>query len=298
MSAFRIAFIGTGIMGKPMALNLLKAGFPLTVHSRTKSKAQEIIKAGARWADSPAAAAQDADVVITCVPDTPDVRQVLLGKSGVIESAHPGLICIDMSTISPSETQQMAKILAEKKIILIDAPVSGGQIGAQQAKLSVMAGGPKEYVEKVRPIFEVMGRSITYCGPSGFGQITKLANQVMVIHTIMSVAEGLAFAQRAGLDLDTTLAATSAGAAGSHSLKALGPKIIAGDFKPAFSVDLQLKDLKLVLEYAEKINQPLPGTVLAKELLSVLKTQGRGSDGTQALFDVIKQLSAGKTLNR
>lgn len=285
-------------MGKPMALNLLKAGFPLTVHSRTKSKAEEIIKAGARWADSPAAAAQDADVVITCVPDTTDVKQVMLGKSGVIESAHPGLICIDMSTISPSETQQMAKILAEKKIILIDAPVSGGQVGAQQAKLSIMAGGPKEYVEKVRPIFEAMGRSITYCGPSGFGQITKLANQVMVIHTIMSVSEGLAFAQRAGLDLDTTLAATSAGAAGSHSLKALGPKIIAGDFKPAFSVDLQLKDLKLVLEYADKIGQPLPGTVLAKELLSVLKTQGRGSDGTHALFDVIRQLSAGENLKQ
>jgi 3-hydroxyisobutyrate dehydrogenase len=298
VSAFHIAFIGTGIMGKPMALNLLKAGFPLTMHSRTKSKAEEVIKAGAKWADSPAAAAANVDVVITCVTDTPDVRQVLLGKSGVIESARPGLICVDMSTISPFETQQMAKTLAEKKIILIDAPVSGGQIGAQQAKLSIMAGGPKEYVEKVKPIFEAMGRSITYCGPSGFGQITKLANQVMVIHTIMSVAEGLAFAQSAGLDLETTLAATSAGAAGSHSLKTLGPKIIAGDFKPAFSVDLQLKDLRLVLEYADKVNQPLPGTSLAKELLSVLKTQGRGSDGTQAMFDVIRQLAAGKTADK
>ena len=294
MAQFRIAFIGTGIMGKPMALNLLKAGFPLTVHSRTKSKAEEVIKAGATWADTPAAAARNADVVITCVTDTPDVRQVLLGKGGVIESAGAGLICIDMSTISPFETQQMAKTLAERKVILIDAPVSGGQIGAEQAKLSIMAGGPKEYVEKVRPIFEAMGKSVTFCGPSGFGQITKLANQVMVIHTIMGIAEGLAFAASSGLDLETTLAATSAGAAGSHLLKALGPKIIAGDFRPAFSVDLQLKDLRLVLEYAEKINQPLPGTALAKELLSVLKAQGRGSDGTQALFDVIKQLSGRK----
>ncbi len=267
MSKFRIAFIGTGIMGRPMALNLLKAGFVLTVHTRTKSKAQEVIKAGAAWADNPAQAAEKADVVITCLPDTPDVRQVLLGKGGVIESARPGLICIDMSTISPFETQQMAKILAEKKVILIDAPVSGGQIGAEQAKLSIMAGGPREYVEKVRPIFEAMGRNITYCGPSGFGQITKLANQVMVIHTIMSISEGLAFAASSGLDLETTLAATIAGAASSHSLKALGPKIIAGDFKPGFMVDLQLKDLKLVLEYAEKVNQPLPGVVLAKELL-------------------------------
>lgn len=294
MSDFRIAFIGTGIMGKPMALNLLAAGFALTVHSRTKSKAEEVLKAGASWADTPAEAAANTDVVITCVTDTPDVKKVLLGKSGVIESARAGLICIDMSTICPFETQQMAKRLAEKGVIFIDAPVSGGQIGARQAKLSIMAGGPKEYVEKVRPIFETMGKSITYCGPVGAGQITKLANQVMVIHTIMSISEGLAFAQSAGLDLQTTLAATSAGAAGSNSLKALGPKIIAGDFAPAFMVDLQLKDLRLVLEYAEKINQPLPGVALAKELLSVLKAQGRGKDGTQALFDVIKQLSGGK----
>ena len=291
MSEFRIAFIGTGIMGKPMALNLLKAGFALIVHTRTRSKAEEVIKAGAVWADSPAEAAEKADVVITCLPDTGDVRQVLLGKGGVIESAHPSLICIDMSTISPFETQQMAKTLAEKMVFLIDAPVSGGQIGAEQAKLSIMAGGPKEYVEKVRPIFGAMGRNITYCGPSGFGQITKLANQVMVIHTIMSIAEGFAFAQKAGLDLETTLAATSAGAAGSHSLKVLGPKIIVGDFSPGFMVDLQLKDLKLVLECAEKVNQPLPGVVLARKLLSVLQTQGRGKNGTQALFDVIRRLA-------
>jgi 3-hydroxyisobutyrate dehydrogenase-like beta-hydroxyacid dehydrogenase len=294
MSDFRIAFIGTGIMGKPMALNLLAAGFALTVHSRTKSKAEEVLKAGASWADTPADAAANADVVITCVTDTPDVKKVLLGKSGVIESARAGLICIDMSTICPFETRQMAGTLAEKGVVFIDAPVSGGQIGARQAKLSIMAGGPKEYVEKVRLIFEAMGKSITYCGPVGAGQITKLANQVMVIHTIMSISEGFAFAQSAGLDLGTTLAATSAGAAGSNSLKVLGPKIIAGDFAPAFTVDLQLKDLRLVLEYAEKINQPLPGVALAKELLSVLKAQGRGKDGTQALFDVIKQLSGGK----
>lgn len=284
-----------GIMGKPIALNLLKAGFPLTVHSRTKSKAQEILKAGAAWADGPAEAAKDKDVVITCVTDTPDVKEVLLGNNGIIESARPGLICIDMSTISPFETQQMAATLAEKKIVLLDAPISGGQIGAIEGKLSIMAGGPKEYFEKVRPVFEAMGRTITYCGPSGFGQITKLTNQIMVIHNIMSVAEGLAFAKQAGLDIETTLAATSGGAAGSASLKVLGPKIIAGDFKPAFTVDLQLKDLRLVLEYADKINQPLPGTALVKELFSVLKSQGRGKDGTQALFDVIRQFAGKKS---
>jgi len=288
----KIAFIGTGIMGKPMALNILKAGFPLIVHSRTKSKAQEIINAGAVWAESPAQAAKDVSVVITCVTDTPDVREVLLGKNGVIESAQPGLICIDMSTISPSETQEMAKVLLAKKVVLIDAPISGGQIGAIEGKLSIMAGGPKDAFEKVRPIFEAMGRTITYCGPSGYGQLTKLANQIMVIHNIMSMAEGLAFAKKAGLDLQTTLDATVAGAAGSHLLKALGPKAIAGDFRPAFMVDLQVKDLKLVMEYADKIGQPLPGTELVKKLFEVLQKQGRGKDGTQALYDVITGLKS------
>ncbi|MEN6384681.1 MAG: NAD(P)-dependent oxidoreductase [Phycisphaerales bacterium] len=287
----RITFIGMGIMGRPMAMNLLKAGFAITIHSRTKSKTQEVISAGAVWADTPAQAAQNADVVITCVTDTPDVRNVLLGKNGVIESAREGLICVDMSTISPTETQEMAKILGEKKVVLVDAPVSGGQIGAIEGKLSIMAGGPKETVKSLRPVFEAMGRTITHCGPSGFGQITKLANQVMVVHTIMSTAEGLAFAKQAGLDLQTTLDATVSGAAGSFSLKVLGAKIIAGDFKPTFMVDLQVKDLRLVLEYAEKIGQPLPGVALIKELFEVLQAQGRGKDGTQSLYNVIRQMA-------
>ena len=228
--------------------------------------------------------------MITCVTDTPDVQQVLLGRRGVIEGARPGLICIDMSTISPSATKEIGKTLAAKGIKLIDAPVSGGQIGAIEGKLSIMMGGDKKDVERVRPIMEVMGRAVTYCGPLGSGQMTKLVNQVMVIHTIMSIAEGFAFAEKAGLDLETTLKVTSAGAAGSHSLKALGPKIIAGDFAPAFMVDLQQKDLRLVLEYADQLKQPLPGVALAKELLAVLQAQGRGRDGTQALVDVIRQL--------
>jgi len=290
MAKERIGFIGTGIMGAPMAMNLLKAGYAVTVYSRTKEKAEKVISAGALWADSPAAVAGKSDVVITCVTDTPDVEAVLLGDNGVIEAAREGLICVDMSTISPSATQKMGAVLAEKGVTLIDAPISGGEIGAIEAKLSIMTGGPEETVEKVRPIMEVMGRTVTHCGPSGSGQMTKLANQVMVIHTIMSIAEGLAFAEKGGLDLQTTLDVTSAGAAGSHSLKALGPKIIAGDFAPAFMVDLQMKDLRLVMEYAEQMKQPLPGTALVKELLSVLQAQGRGKDGTQALVDVIRQL--------
>jgi 3-hydroxyisobutyrate dehydrogenase len=289
----RVGFIGTGIMGRPMARNLLNAGYPLTVHNRTESKARELLSQGAVWAATPSDVAANSDVVITCVTDTPDVRAVLLGQSGVIEKVRPGLICVDMSTISPSTTIEMGDILQAKGVTLVDAPISGGEIGAIESKLSIMMGGPKEAVEEIRPIMEVMGRTVTYCGPLGAGQMTKLANQIMVIHTIMSIAEGLAFAEKAGLDLETTLKVTSAGAAGSHSLKALGPKIIAGDLKPAFMVDLQQKDLRLVLEYAEQLKQPLPGVALAKQLLAVLQARDRGKDGTHALIDVIRQLGAG-----
>ncbi|MBN2270654.1 MAG: NAD(P)-dependent oxidoreductase [Sedimentisphaerales bacterium] len=293
MAAKSIGFIGTGIMGKPMARNLLKAGYTLRVHNRTKAKAEDLLSQGAVWAATAAEAAAASDVVITCVTDTPDVEAVLLGENGVIQKARPGLICVDMSTISPAATIEMGRLLAAKGITLVDAPISGGEIGAIEGKLSIMMGGPKDAIEEVRPIMMAMGRTVTHCGPLGSGQMTKLANQVMVIHTIMSIAEGLAFAEKAGLDLQTTLEVTSAGAAGSHSLKALGPKIIAGDLKPAFMVDLQQKDLRLVLEYAEKINQPLPGVALAKQLLAVLQAKGRGKDGTQALIDVIRSLATG-----
>ncbi|HUV40248.1 MAG TPA: NAD(P)-dependent oxidoreductase [Sedimentisphaerales bacterium] len=286
----RIGFIGTGIMGLPMAENLLKAGYSLTVHTRTISKARPLISQGARWADCPADTAENSDFLITCLPDTPDVDEVLLGPKGVIKTAKPPLICIDTSTISPQQTRRIGAQLAEKGVTLIDAPVSGGQAGAIEGKLSIMVGGPAHAVEKVRPLLQILGRKITHCGPLGCGQLTKLANQVMVIHTIISVAEGLAFAEKAGLDLQTTLDVTTAGAASSASLKALGPKIIAGDFKPAFMVDLQQKDLRLVLEYASRIKQPLPGVALANQLLGVLQAQGRGRDGTQAMIDVIRQM--------
>ncbi|MCJ7778483.1 MAG: NAD(P)-dependent oxidoreductase [Sedimentisphaerales bacterium] len=290
MDKKRLGFVGTGIMGAPMARNLLKAGYPLTVHNRTKTKAESLIAAGANWAATAADVTRRSDIVITCVPDTPDVRQVLLGENGVIEATRHGLICIDMSTISPAATKEMGQILQGKGVILIDAPVSGGEIGAIEGKLSIMMGGPKESVEMVRPIMQVLGRTITYCGSLGSGQMTKLVNQIMVVHTIMSIAEGFAFAEKAGLDLQITLDVTSAGAASSHSLKALGPKVIAGDFKPAFMVDLQQKDLRLVLEYAEQLKQPLPGVALVRQLLTVLQANGRGRDGTQALVDVIRQL--------
>lgn len=291
MARETVGFIGTGIMGGPMVRNLLKAGYSVTVHNRTKAKAEPVLSAGATWAENPAQTAAPSDVVITCVPDTPDVQQVILGRAGVIESARRGLICVDMSTISPAETKKMGETLAAKGVTLLDAPISGGEIGAVEGKLSIMMGGPKDAVEKVRPIMEAMGKAVTHCGPLGSGQMTKLANQVMVIHTIMSISEGLAFAEKAGLDPETTWQVTNAGAAGSHSLKVLGRKIIDGDLKPAFMVDLQQKDLRLVMECADQIGQPLPGVALAKQLLAALQAQGRGRDGTQAMIDVIRQLA-------
>ncbi len=290
MAKAKTAFIGTGIMGAPMAGNLLKAGYELNIHTRTKSKAKALLDEGAGWFDSPAEAVEGVDFVITCLPDTPDVEDVLLGSGGVIEAARPGLICIDTSTISPEFTKELSQKLREKGSHLLDAPISGGQVGAQNATLSIMVGGSREIFDKALPMLEAVGRTITYCGQSGSGQLTKLVNQVMVIHTIMSISEGLAFAEKAGLDLETTLKVTSGGAAQSHSLVNLGPKIIKGDLGPAFMVDLQLKDLRLVAEYAARIGQPLPGTALAKELLSTLQAWGRGRDGTQALVDVIRKL--------
>ncbi len=293
----QIGFIGLGIMGGPMAMNLLKAGYRLVVNSRTKIKAQAVLDAGAVWADSAAQVAENNQIILICVPDTPDVEKVLLGSKGVITTARPGTICVDHSTISPKQTQIMARQLEQKQITLLDAPISGGQIGAIEAKLSIMVGGPADALEKVRPVLQTIGRNIVHCGSSGSGQMTKLANQIMVIHTVMSIAEGLAFAEKAGLNLQTTFDATSSGAASSASLKNLGPKIIAGDMKPAFMVDLQLKDLRLVLECAEEMKQPLPGVALAKQLLTVLQAQGRGGDGTQAMIDVIRGLGRKSTFH-
>lgn len=280
-------------MGAPMALNLLRAGYPVTVHNRTRQRAEPLLSAGAQWADSPAQAARSNRFIFTCLPDSPDVETALVGSGGVMETAAAGTICIDHSTISPQIAERLARTLQAKGITLLDAPVSGGQIGAIEARLSIMAGGPSEALEAVRPMLECMGRTIIHCGISGCGQKTKLVNQIMVVHTLLSAAEGLAFAKRAGLNLDTTLAATAAGAAKSASLVNLGPKMIVGDWKPAFKVDLQLKDLRLVMELAESIGQPLPGTALVQILLSELVRQGRGQDGTQALFEVIESL-AGK----
>jgi len=287
-----LAFIGTGIMGAPMAGHLLDAGFPLLVHTRTRSRADDLIRRGARWADSPAVAAAAAGVIFICVPDTPDVQAVVLGPRGILASARPGQIVVDHSTISPAATREMARRLAEKQAFLLDAPVSGGDVGARNAALSIMVGGDRAAFDQARPILEHLGRAILYCGPSGAGQLTKLVNQVLVSVTNLAVCEALTFAKKTGLDLQTTLAAVSAGAANSWQLANLAPKMIARDFTPGFMIDLMQKDLRLLMAAANESGVCLPASSLVHHLFTSAQAAGLGKSGTQALYTVIQRLAA------
>ncbi len=279
-------------MGLPMAGHLLAAGHPLTVHSRTKSKAADLLARGVKWADSPAAAASAADVVFICVPDTPDVQRVVIGENGIHAAAHPGLIVVDHSTISPSATRTMAAALAQKHAAFLDAPVSGGDVGARNATLSIMVGGDAGAFQKVQPLLGHMGKTILHCGPSGAGQLTKLVNQILVSITNLGVCEALSFAKRNGLDLEKTIAAVSAGAAKSWQLENLGPKMVRGDFAPGFMINLMQKDLRLVMQAAQESLVSLPASALVHQLYTSSQAAGRGHDGTQALYTAVDRLSS------
>ena len=291
----RIGFIGLGVMGRPMALNLLKAGYPMVVWNRTRFKMKSLLEAGAEGADSPREVAEKSDVVITMVTDSPDVEEVILGPNGVIHGAHPGLVVIDMSTISPTVTRRIAQKLAEKGVKMLDAPVSGGDIGAKKGTLSIMVGGPKETFEECLPIFKVLGKKITYMGPSGMGQTTKLCNQVICALNIQAVCEGLMLGAAAGLDLKKLLEVVTAGAAGSWMLSNLGPKMIERDFRPGFKISHQQKDLRLVLSFASELKLPLPGTALVQQMLRSVEAEGLGDKGTQAAIVAMEKL-AGRRL--
>ena len=279
-------------MGLPMAGHLRAAGHALTVHTRTKSKAKALTSKGATWAATPAAAAEGADVVFICVPDTPDVEKVLLGEDGVLGAVKRGAIVVDHSTISPSATRNFANQLARKGAKLLDAPISGGDVGARNGTLSIMVGGDETAFKHVEPLLRHMGTTITYCGPSGAGQLTKLVNQILVSITNMAVCEALTFGKRNGLDLEKTIAALAAGAAGSWQLANLGPRMIKHDFKPGFTIDLQQKDLKIVLQTAEESNTSLPAASLVHQLFTAAQAAGHGKDGTQALFLVLEKLAS------
>jgi 3-hydroxyisobutyrate dehydrogenase len=287
----KVGFIGTGIMGAPMAGHLLSAGHSLLVNSRTRSKAEELLSRGAKWAGTPREAAANSDFVFICVTDTPDVQKVILGKDGVIESARRGLVVVDHSTISPSATRQMAEALAAKGAALLDAPVSGGDVGAKNGTLSIMVGGDAAAFERARPLLSHMGKTIVHCGPSGHGQLTKLVNQILVSVTLTGVAEALAFAAKNELDLAKTISVVSGGAAKSWQLENLGPKMMAHDFRPGFMIDLMQKDLRLVMQSGQESGAPLVASALVHQLFSSAQAHGHGKDGTQAIYAVIEALA-------
>jgi 3-hydroxyisobutyrate dehydrogenase len=287
----RVGFIGLGIMGRGMARNILKAGFPLRVWNRTASRMDELAAEGAGPASSPGDLAFHSDIIITCVSDTPDVEQVLLGEGGVIHGARPGSLVIDMSTISPQATQRIAAHLAERHIHMLDAPVSGGSEGAARGTLSIMVGGDVTQFERALPVFQAMGTTITHLGPVGAGQTTKLVNQILVVGHALAMSEALLFAQAGGVDLRKALEAVSGGAAGSWMLSNRGPQILARDWRPGFTIDLQQKDLRLVLQEADRLGVPLPGTALIHQLYRTLQARGLGHEGNHALIKALENLA-------
>jgi 3-hydroxyisobutyrate dehydrogenase len=287
----QVGFIGLGIMGQGMARNLLKSGFNLTVWNRTTSKMDSLIEAGARAGQNPADVAAQSDITVICVSDTPDVEAVVLGEGGVIEGAGAGSLVIDCSTISPLATQTMARALAERGVGMLDAPISGGSEGAANGTLSIMVGGDAGEFERALPVFEAMGQTITHVGASGAGQIVKLVNQILVVGHALAMSEALLFAQAGGVDLQKTLAAVEAGAAGSWMLSNRGPQIIRRDWRPGFTIDLQQKDVRLILDAADKLGVPVPGTGLIFQLYRTLQAQGLGSEGNHGLVKALEHLA-------
>jgi 3-hydroxyisobutyrate dehydrogenase len=292
MSAkLKVGFVGLGIMGGPMARNVLKAGFEVTVHNRTPAKAKALAAEGAKVAATPAQVAAACDVTLVCVTDTPDVLEVILnGQDSVLAGVKPGAIVVDHSTVSPAVAKQCAQQLGAKGASFLDAPVSGGDIGAKNATLSIMVGGHKEDFDKVLPVFQAMGKTVTYCGPHGSGYIVKLCNQILGALHLVAASEALVLADAAGIDKSAMLAAVSGGAAGSWIISNLAPKMAKGDFAPGFFVDYQLKDLHIAANAAHDLGTPLPGMALAEQLFRAASRQGFGKEGTQAMYKVIRAL--------
>jgi len=291
MSKLKIGFVGLGIMGHPMAGHILRENYPLTIYNRTRSKTKELASKGARVANSPAELAGVSDVIITIVSDSPDVEEIVAGTDGILQGIRPNSVVIDMSTISPEVERKLDDKLRAKDCTLIDAPVSGGDVGAQNATLAIMVGGERATFDRISPILQVMGKSITYCGPVGSGQLTKLCNQILCSTTLLGVSEALIFAHKNGLNPSIMIDAIKGGAAGSWQLSNIGPKIVENDYDPGFMVDLMQKDLRLVMESAGLSQVALPATSLVNQLFRSAQARGDGLRGTQILAKVIESLS-------
>ena len=287
----KIGFIGLGIMGRGMVDNLMKAGFDLTVWNRTASRMAPFVERGATAADSPRAVAESSDITIICVSDTPDVEAVILGEEGVIHGAAAGDLVIDMSTINPVNTVAMAEQLKARGVAMLDAPISGGSEGAANGTLSIMIGGGAEDVARATPCFEAMGSTITHVGEQGAGQTVKLSNQILCVVNMLAASEALLFAQAGGVDLDKMLSAVTGGAAGSWMLANRGPQVINDYWEPGFSIDLQQKDLRLVLGAADEMGIPVIATALCFNLYRTLQAQGLGGDGNHSIIKALEAMA-------
>jgi 3-hydroxyisobutyrate dehydrogenase len=286
-----IGWIGTGVMGRSMCGHLIAKGFSATVYTRSKEKAKDLLDKGAKWADSPKAVAGQSDVIFAIVGFPRDVRDVMLGASGALAGSKPGNILVDMTTSEPSLAVEIAEAAKAKGVHSVDAPVSGGDVGAKEARLSIMIGGEKDVVEALAPCWEAMGKTIVYQGGPGAGQHTKMVNQTLIATNMIGVCEALLYGYKAGLDLPTVMQSVGPGAAGSWSLSNLGPRIIANNFDPGFFVEHFIKDMGIALDEANRMGLSLPGLALAKQLYIALQAQGHGRDGTHALQLALASLS-------
>ena len=287
----RIGWVGTGVMGQSMCQHLIDAGYSMTVYSRTREKAESLLEAGAAWADSPRAVAEQSDVVFAIVGYPKDVREVFIGETGILDGLARGSVAVDMTTSEP----QLAKLIASKALDrgshAIDAPVSGGDVGAREARLSIMIGGDEQVVQSLMPLWKLMGKTIVRQGPAGSGQHAKMVNQIAIAGTMVGMCEALLYGHRAGLNLETVLESISSGAAGSWSLTNLAPRILGGDFEPGFFVEHFIKDLGIALKESERMGISLPGLSLAHHLYIATESRGYGKNGTQALELALSDLS-------
>jgi 3-hydroxyisobutyrate dehydrogenase len=287
----RVGWIGTGVMGASMCGHLIERGFSMAVYSRTASKAARLIERGARWADSPKAVAAQSDVVFSMVGFPRDVREVVLGPAGALAGSKPGNILVDMTTSEPSLAREIASVARERGVFSIDAPVSGGDIGAREARLSIMLGGDRDVCAALQPCWEALGKTIVYQGGPGAGQHTKMVNQILIATNMIGVCEALLYAYRAGLDLNTVLQSVASGAAGSWSLANLGPRIIGNNFDPGFFVEHFVKDMGIALAEANRMGLAMPGLALARQLYEAVIAQGHARAGTHALQLALASMS-------
>jgi len=290
----KIGFIGIGIMGRHMAAHLMNAGHELVLFDIVPAAVEELVQAGAQAADSCRAVAERTDLVISMVPDSPDVEKVALGENGIIEAARPGLIYVDMSTIAPQTAIKVADVLGKQGVRCLDAPVSGGQVGAQNATLSIMVGGPEDLFDQVLPILQVMGKTVTLCGGNGAGQVVKACNQIQVALNFVGMAEALVLGAKAGVDPNIILRVLSGGYAQTRVMEVRGPKIAKGEFEPGFRSRFHYKDLNIIMDTARNLNVPLPATAVAHELFSALMALDRGDLDHSAVITVIEDLAGVK----